>query len=71
MSITKLKWQWQGTNASHDLAHVFSTPNPHTGRVITGMLTGGRADQAPQPNHSSNRTTGGSRGNTGNNGFGY
>jgi hypothetical protein len=46
--ITKLKWQWQSSN--NDLAHAStatrtSNPNPHTGRVITGMLTGGTSDQ--------------------------
>lgn len=69
MSITKLKWQWQGTNASNDLAHVRSTPNPQTGRVITGMLTGGHVDRfPPQQNHVANRTTGGANGD---NGFGF
>jgi hypothetical protein len=64
MSITKLKWQWQGTNASHDLAHVKSTPNPQTGRVITGMLTGGHVDLL-QSATTKYRTSGGSSGTNG------
>ena len=62
MSITKLKWQWQGTNTSNDLTHVKSTPNPQTGRVITGMLTGGHTDLFQSPPR-----TGGTSGN----GFGF
>ena len=64
MSITKLKWQWQGTETSNDLTNVKSTPNPQTGRVITGMLTGGHTDLFQSPP----RSTGGSNGN---NGFGF
>ncbi len=64
MMITKLKWQWQSSN--NDQAHVStatrtSTPSPHTGRVITGMLTGSGSSD---PNHiPSTRTSGqGNRG---------
>jgi hypothetical protein len=62
MSITKLKWQWQGTHAN-DLTNVKTTPNPQTGRVITGMLTGGHTDLFVPP-----RSNGGSSGNSG---FGF
>jgi len=62
MSITKLKWQWQGTAYSN--TQNIQPPNPHTGRVITGMLTGGDFHhQSPK------RSGGGSNGN--NNGFGF
>jgi hypothetical protein len=64
--ITKLKWQWQSSNT--DLAHVTvtdtRTPNPHTGRVITGMLTG----SGDNHHHlSSTRTSG--QGNRGSGSF--
>jgi len=61
MSNVKMNWQWQGTVYSNVAPK--SNPNPHTGRVITGMLTGGEINhQTPT------RSTGGS---SGNNGFGY
>jgi len=48
MTITKLKWQWQSSSSTHDPAYPQpSTPNPLTGRVITGMLTGGHTDLLP------------------------
>ncbi len=62
MSQSKLNWQWQGTVVSSVAPK--SNPNPHTGRVITGMLTGGHSDQFQTPSRSSR----GSDGN--NNGFG-
>ena len=62
MSITKLKWQWQSSTYSNP-APLSSTPNPQTGRVITGMLTGGDFHHA-----TPTRSSGGSNGN---NGFGF
>jgi hypothetical protein len=62
MSITKLKWQWQSSH--NDLAHVTSQSRPQTGRVITGMLTGGSDPLQPQANHTITRTSGGSNRNT-------
>lgn len=69
--ITKLKWQWQ--SSTNDLAHVStnstvtrtSTPNPFTGRVITGMLTGTGATDHITPLRTSGK---GTRGN-GDSGF--
>ncbi len=61
MSITKLSWQWQSSNSNPGIASTQtpSTPNPQTGRVITGMLTGGHTDLFCAPL----RSTGGSNRN--------
>jgi hypothetical protein len=64
--ITKLKWQWQSSTS--DLAQMTTNftqtqtqpPNPHTGRVITGMLTGPGGDyQSPRGSGKGTPSNGG------------